>query len=799
MTASAAVPCISESSRVRFHACLIHILLGNHDYQGVIDMQLDKFTLKAQEALSEARQLAESRNHAQMETEHLLSALMDQEGGLTMPILERIGANHAALRQELEAKMNSLSRVTGSSQVSASNRVRKVLDSAQKEADKMKDSYTSTEHVLLALAQDGGWTSNLLKQHGITRDAVFTVLKDVRGSARAEDPHAEDKYEALKRFSRDLTELARRGKLDPVIGRDDEIRRVIQVLSRRTKNNPVLIGEPGVGQTAIAEGLALRIFAGDVPEGIKDKKVVALDMGALVAGAKFRGEFEERLKAVIKEVQDSQGQIILFIDELHTLVGAGAAEGAMDASNLLKPALARGELHVIGATTLDEYRKHIEKDAALERRFQPVFVGEPSPEDTIAILRGLKEAYEEHHRLVISDSALVAAAVLSHRYISDRFLPDKAIDLMDEAASRLRIEIDSMPMEIDTIAPIRESKGQIEEARAEAEKAERETNLQKAAELRYGTIPKLEQTLKEENTRLAELQREQKMLKEEVEEEDIAEVVARWTGIPVSRLLEGEVDKLIHMEERLHRRVVGQDDALEVVSNALRRARAGLQDPNRPIGSFIFLGPTGVGKTELAGALAEFMFDDEKAMVRIDMSEFMEKHSVARLIGAPPGYVGYEEGGYLTEAVRRRPYSVILMDEIEKAHADVFNILLQIMDEGRLTDGHGRTVDFKNTVVIMTSNIGSQWILDPDITQEQMEHRVTEALRASFKPEFLNRVDDTVTFHRLTRKHIKQIVEIQLEHLRARLAERDITLQLTDEAVEHLAELGYDPAYGARP
>jgi len=816
-------------------------------------MQLDKFTLKAQEALSEARQLAESRNHAQLETEHLLGALMDQEGGLTMPILERIGANHAALRQELEAKMNSLSRVTGSSQVSASNRVRKVLDSAQKEADKMKDSYTSTEHVLLALAQDGGWTSNLLKQHGITRDAVFTVLKDVRGSARAEDPHAEDKYEALKRFSRDLTELAERGKLDPVIGRDEEIRRVIQVLNRRTKNNPVLIGEPGVGKTAIAEGLAQRVVSGDVPEGLKDKKVVALDISALVAGAKYRGEFEERLKAVLQEIADSDGRIITFIDEMHTMVGAGAAEGSVDASNMLKPMLARGELRVIGATTLDEYRKHVEKDAALERRFQPVFVGEPSPEDTIAILRGLKERYEVHHGVRIQDSALVAAAVLSHRYISDRFLPDKAIDLMDEAASRLRIEIDSMPMEIDTverriqqleierqalskekdevsvqrrealeaelaqlreessgmkahweaekeaIARIRETKGHIEETRAAAEKAERETNLQEAAELRYGTIPALEQKLQEENTRLIELQREQKMLKEEVEEEDIAEVVARWTGIPVSRLLEGEVEKLIHMEERLHHRVVGQDEAVEVVANALRRARAGLQDPNRPIGSFIFLGPTGVGKTELARALAEFMFDDEKAMLRIDMSEFMEKHSVARLIGAPPGYVGYEEGGYLTEAVRRRPYSVILMDEIEKAHADVFNILLQIMDEGRLTDGHGRTVDFKNAVVIMTSNIGSQWILDPDITQEQMEHRVTEALQASFKPEFLNRVDDTVTFHRLTREHIKQIVEIQLGHLRARLAERDITLQLTDEAVEHLAELGYDPAYGARP
>ena len=679
------------------------------------------------------------------------------------------------------------------------------------------------------------------------------MLKDIRGSQRAEDPNAEEKYQALQRFGRDLTELARRGKLDPVIGRDDEIRRVIQVLSRRTKNNPVLIGEPGVGKTAIVEGLAQRIVSGDVPEGLKNKRVMALDIGAMVAGAKYRGEFEERLKAVLKEIADSEGEIITFIDEMHTIVGAGGAEGAVDASNMLKPMLARGELRVVGATTLDEYRKYVEKDAALERRFQPVLVGEPTVEDTIAILRGLKERYEVHHGVRIQDSALVAAAVLSHRYISDRFLPDKAIDLVDEAASRLRIEIDSMPIEIDQVerrikqleieqhalskekdaaskerrkaieaelAELREQsagmkahwqaekeaigkiqavKEQIEQAKTEAERAERVGDLQKAAELRYGRIPEAERQLAAENERLNELQRDVKMLKEEVEEEDIAEVVAKWTGIPVSRLLEGEVEKLIHMEERLHQRVVGQDDALEAVASAIRRARAGLQDPNRPIGSFIFLGPTGVGKTELGRALAEFLFDDEKAMVRVDMSEFQERHSVARLIGAPPGYVGYEEGGYLTEAVRRRPYSVLLLDEIEKAHPDVFNLLLQILDEGRLTDGHGRTVDFKNTVIIMTSNVGSQFILDPDITEIEMDTRVTELMQATFKPEFLNRVDEVIIFHRLSLEHIKGIVDIQLELLRKRLAERDITLEITDAAKTYLAQQGYDPAYGARP
>ncbi len=816
-------------------------------------MQLDTFTLKAQEALGASQQLAQRRRHTQQEPEHLLSVLLDQEGGLTVPVLEKIGANPHAVRAELDARLGRLSTVLGWSQLSMSPEIRRVLDTAQRESEKMSDAFTSTEHLLLALTAEGGWVAELLKRRGVTREGVLTVLKDLRGAQRAEDPQAEEKYQALKRFGRDLTELATRGKLDPVIGRDDEIRRVIQVLSRRTKNNPVLIGEPGVGKTAIVEGLAQRIVSGDVPEGLKDKKIVALDIGALVAGAKFRGEFEERLKAVLKEIASSEGRIITFIDEMHTLVGAGAAEGSVDASNMLKPMLARGELRVVGASTLDEYRKYVEKDAALERRFQPVFVGEPSVEDTIAILRGLKERYEVHHGVRIQDSALVAAALLSHRYIADRFLPDKAIDLVDEAASRLRIEIDSMPVEIDVverriqqleierqalkketdaasierreaieaelaelreqsagmkahwqaekdaIAEIRALKEKIEEAKAQADRAERDTDLGGAAELRYGTIPALERDLTGQNSRLEELQREQKMLKEEVDDEDVAEVISKWTGIPVSRLLEGEVEKLIHMEDRLHRRVVGQDDALEVVANALRRARAGLQDPNRPIGSFFFLGPTGVGKTELARTLADFMFDDERAMVRIDMSEFMEKHSVARLIGAPPGYVGYEEGGYLTEAVRRRPYSVLLLDEIEKAHPHVFNILLQILDEGRLTDGHRRTVDFKNAVVIMTSNIGSQWILDPDITEVEMNHRVMKAMGSTFKPEFLNRVDDVVIFHRLSLEHIAKIVEIQLAQLRARLAERDITLELSTEALDYLAQQGYDPAYGARP
>ena len=816
-------------------------------------MQLERFTLKTQEALAAAQRLAQERGHAQVEPEHIAAALLDQEGGLAVSLFERIGADHAAVRAELEKRFGYFSTVHGATQMGLAREAQEALEAAQSEADKMKDAYVSTEHLLMGLALGKGWLGDTLKRHGVTRDALFQVLKDVRGSQRAEDPNAEEKYQALQRFGRDLTDLARLGKLDPVIGRDDEIRRVIQVLSRRTKNNPVLIGEPGVGKTAIAEGLAQRVVSGDVPEGLKNKRVIALDIGALVAGAKYRGEFEERLKAVLKEIADSEGEIITFIDEMHTIVGAGGAEGAVDASNMLKPMLARGELRVVGATTLDEYRKYVEKDAALERRFQPVLVGEPSVEDTIAILRGLKERYEVHHGVRIQDSAVVAAAVLSQRYITDRFLPDKAIDLVDEAASKLRIEIDSMPLEIDQVerrikqldielhalskekdaaskerrkaleaelAGLREEssglkahwqaekehigkiqaiKEQMDSAKTEAEKAERVGDLQKAAELRYGKIPEAERQLAEENERLNDLQKSTKMLKEEVEEEDIAEVVAKWTGIPVSRLLEGEVEKLIHMEERLHLRVVGQDDALQAVASAIRRARAGLQDPNRPIGSFIFLGPTGVGKTELARALAEFMFDDEKALIRVDMSEFQERHSVARLIGAPPGYVGYEEGGYLTEAVRRRPYSVVLLDEIEKAHSDIFNLLLQILDEGRLTDGHGRTVDFKNVVVIMTSNIGSEFILDPEITEMDMDLRVTELMQVTFKPEFLNRVDEVIIFHRLSLEHIKGIVDIQLGLLRKRLAEHDITLELTDGAKAYLAQQGYDPAYGARP
>ncbi len=818
-------------------------------------MRLDRLTIKSQEALQRAQAIASEGRHTELLPEHVMAALLEQSEGIVVPVLQKLGVEPSAVAAAAEDALRKIPPVTGAQQIYISERLRRVLETAQKEADRLKDEYVSTEHILIGLADEkDGTMQAILRRQGLNKDAIYKALMDVRGTQRVTDPNPESKYQALARFSRDLTDLARRGKLDPVIGRDDEIRRVMQVLSRRTKNNPVLIGEPGVGKTAIVEGLAQRIVAGDVPEGLKNKRMMALDIGSLIAGAKYRGEFEDRLKAVLKEITGAEGRIIVFIDEMHTIVGAGAAEGAVDASNMLKPLLARGELRCVGATTLDEYRKHIEKDAALERRFQPVYVGEPSVEDTIAILRGLKEKYEVHHGVRVSDGALIAAANLSHRYITGRYLPDKAIDLIDEAASRMRIEIDSMPIELDiiqrrimqleiertalkkekdkaskerldkiekelaglneegnrlkahwtnekeSIQKTRKLKEELEQLKTESERLTRMGELDKVAEIRYKTIPEKEKELAAESRRLAELQKDMKMLNEEVGEEEIAQVVNSWTGIPVSKMLQGEAQKLLEMEENLRKRVIGQDQSIKAVSNAVRRGRSGLQDPQRPIGSFNFLGPTGVGKTEQARALAEFLFDTEDAMVRIDMSEYMEKHTVSRLIGAPPGYVGYEEGGQLTETIRRRPYAVVLLDEIEKAHPDVFNVLLQVLDDGRLTDGHGRTVDFKNTILIMTSNIGSDVIAKmAGESREAVQKQVMEALRNHFRPEFLNRVDEVILFNHLTTRNLKKIVDIQIRNLKRILADRKITIELTEEVKELLAEEGFDNTYGARP